>query len=67
MILYIIVILLAILLILKHLQKYVMAGGVKRTTVQDGLTMLMNCTRAPENVSCYGVILESHDRVRYLT
>ena len=31
-------------------EKYVMAGGVKRTTVQDGLTMLMNCTRAPENV-----------------
>ena len=56
-----------ILYLLKHLQKYVMAGGVKRTTVQDGLTMLMNCTRAPENVSCYGVILESHDRVRYLT
>ena len=46
---------------------YVMSGGVKRTTVQDGLTMLMNCTRAPGNVSCYGVILESHDRVRYLT
>ena len=39
----------------------------KAYTVQDGLTMLMNCTRAPENVSCYGVMLESHDRVRYLT
>ena len=53
--------------ILQHLQMYVMERGVKRIAVHDGLSTLMNCTRAPENVSCYGVIRESHDAVRYLT
>ena len=38
------------MLILKHLKMYVMAGGVNLISVQDGLTTLMNCTRAPDNI-----------------